>query len=252
MLSKEFEVREAKPPDKLKPVVSLLSMTPNIVLIGLVGSVTLYWLQIFRNPSGSLYDILFKVFTNIFTFFGDAYSPRNLDIYGIIGLIMLLIFVTALTSIFFMGKTVAGWYAFGAVAYLITGFLTIFSSIPYYVYGYGIGDIFLAGLLFLISFSKTILSLMKAWALSQLQSITVFFTAMTSLALLSMWIDKKQSKIQGARIPEKTLVKYSALGGGIGILVGSIIFKHKTLHKALLANIVLTSASSFYILLGGL
>ena len=43
-----------------------------------------------------------------------------------------------------------------------------------------------------------------------------------------MWLDKRKAIKGSWRIPEKTLFIITALGGGIGTIVGMYTFRHKT------------------------
>lgn len=49
--------------------------------------------------------------------------------------------------------------------------------------------------------------------------------------LIIMLIDKQRAVHKEWRIPEKTLLGISILGGAIGMLLGMSIFRHKTKHK---------------------
>lgn len=47
---------------------------------------------------------------------------------------------------------------------------------------------------------------------------------------LIMFIDKSRARHKEWRIPEKTLIGISAIGGSIGMLFGMHVFRHKTKH----------------------
>ena len=51
------------------------------------------------------------------------------------------------------------------------------------------------------------------------------------IGFIIMLIDKKRAVHKEWRIPEKTLLGISILGGAIGMLLGMSIFRHKTKHK---------------------
>ena len=53
---------------------------------------------------------------------------------------------------------------------------------------------------------------------------------MSIITFILFGYDKAQSKRAGQRIPEKTLLLLSVLGGEIGGLLGMQIFRHKTKH----------------------
>lgn len=45
-----------------------------------------------------------------------------------------------------------------------------------------------------------------------------------------MFIDKSRAVHKEWRIPEKTLIGISVMGGSIGMLLGMNVFRHKTKH----------------------
>ena len=65
--------------------------------------------------------------------------------------------------------------------------------------------------------------------MSFLTKVLLFWYLFTNITALFLYgIDKKKA-IDGAfRIPEKTLIMMSVLGGGIGSLIGMRLFHHKT------------------------
>jgi uncharacterized membrane protein YsdA (DUF1294 family) len=57
-----------------------------------------------------------------------------------------------------------------------------------------------------------------------------YFGIVSFLAFLMMYIDKKQARRRGQRIPEKNLWTAAIFGGGIGAYLGMMMFRHKTRH----------------------
>lgn len=51
------------------------------------------------------------------------------------------------------------------------------------------------------------------------------------LAFISCFWDKFQARRHGWRIPERTLLSLSGLGGAAGMFLGMQLFRHKTRHK---------------------
>lgn len=61
--------------------------------------------------------------------------------------------------------------------------------------------------------------------------LTVYLTVcglMSLIAYIFFAVDKARAKKDGARLPELTLLTLSALGGGLGGLLGMQILRHKT------------------------
>lgn len=61
-----------------------------------------------------------------------------------------------------------------------------------------------------------------------IKNIIIYFIIINLLGFLIMYIDKQKAKKGKWRIPEKTLFIITALGGGIGTIVGMYTFRHKT------------------------
>ena len=61
-----------------------------------------------------------------------------------------------------------------------------------------------------------------------IQKIVIYLLVVNVLGFFMMGIDKWKAKNNGWRIPEKSLFTITALGGGIGTIVGMYIFRHKT------------------------
>lgn len=66
---------------------------------------------------------------------------------------------------------------------------------------------------------------------SKVLTVLVFILFMTWLGYYIMKVDKRYAKEDKRRIPEKTLILISLVGGSVGMYIGMYKFKHKTLHK---------------------
>lgn len=64
--------------------------------------------------------------------------------------------------------------------------------------------------------------------LFSIQNIILYFIAMNLFGFFIMWLDKRKARKGSWRIPEKTLFVVTALGGGIGTIIGMYTFRHKT------------------------
>ncbi len=60
------------------------------------------------------------------------------------------------------------------------------------------------------------------------KNIILYFIIINIIGFLIMWVDKQKAKKGRWRIPEKTLFIITALGGGIGTIVGMYTLRHKT------------------------
>lgn len=68
----------------------------------------------------------------------------------------------------------------------------------------------------------------KLFALIDVKYIITYLLIINLIGFLAMGIDKFKAKRGYWRIPEGTLIMITALGGGIGTLLGMYIFRHKT------------------------
>ena len=60
------------------------------------------------------------------------------------------------------------------------------------------------------------------------QNILLYFITINLFGFFIMWLDKRKARKGSWRIPEKTLFIVTALGGGIGTIIGMYTFRHKT------------------------
>lgn len=61
-----------------------------------------------------------------------------------------------------------------------------------------------------------------------LKNILLYLLMVNLIGFFMMWSDKRKAKKGKWRIPEQTLFAITALGGGIGTIVGMYKFRHKT------------------------
>lgn len=61
-----------------------------------------------------------------------------------------------------------------------------------------------------------------------LKNIIIYLLIVNLIGFYMMWSDKRKAKYGKWRIPEQTLFVITALGGGIGTIVGMYKFRHKT------------------------
>ncbi len=60
------------------------------------------------------------------------------------------------------------------------------------------------------------------------QNVLIYFLVINLFGFLIMFIDKKKAEHNAWRIPEKTLLLTTMLGGFIGTYAGMKLFRHKT------------------------
>lgn len=65
---------------------------------------------------------------------------------------------------------------------------------------------------------------------TELQIFLIYVAVISVIGFLSMGIDKIKAKRNAWRIPEKTLLGFAVIGGGLGVWLGMEIFRHKTKH----------------------
>ena len=61
-----------------------------------------------------------------------------------------------------------------------------------------------------------------------IKNILLYLLIINMIGFFIMWLDKRKAKKGSWRIPEKTLFIVTALGGGIGTIIGMYTFRHKT------------------------
>ncbi|MBR7008467.1 MAG: DUF1294 domain-containing protein [Ruminococcus sp.] len=69
---------------------------------------------------------------------------------------------------------------------------------------------------------------MKGFLTDHLTAVLVYLLIINLIAFIVYGIDKRRAKRKRWRIPEITLIMFSALGGGIGSLAGMFFWHHKT------------------------
>jgi uncharacterized membrane protein YsdA (DUF1294 family) len=60
------------------------------------------------------------------------------------------------------------------------------------------------------------------------KNIIIYILLINLIGFFAMLIDKKKAQKGKWRIPEKTLLIITLLGGGVGTILGMYMFRHKT------------------------
>ena len=74
-------------------------------------------------------------------------------------------------------------------------------------------------------FEENVISLSEIFSV---RNIIIYLIVINLIGFYMMWSDKRRAKLGKWRIPEQTLFIVTALGGGIGTIVGMYTFRHKT------------------------
>ena len=77
----------------------------------------------------------------------------------------------------------------------------------------------------------------RGWVLSPTGLLVCWLVLINVITFFVFGVDKwkakrKEKKESVRRIPEKTLLILSAIGGSVGALLGMRVWRHKTLHRA--------------------
>jgi uncharacterized membrane protein YsdA (DUF1294 family) len=243
--------------EKSKGLVSLLARMPVMAAAVFTMSYLLYVFNYLSGGRGFSPELFARLLSAVVGF----YHPSTLSPQNVASLVVLGLFVSFMTSavryVSWAGMlyiTGIGWYFTGSfVAGFLNAVARLGGAVPGFsmpLYGYGVGDLFLAGLNFLLGFSGGVVRLAARWVGPQLPVILAAIAFLNLVAIIVMRVDKRQAEIEGYRVPEKAILRYAALGGVFGILAGAFLYRHKTQHRMLLAEAVLASAASYTLLLG--
>lgn len=78
---------------------------------------------------------------------------------------------------------------------------------------------------------------------SALNFLLIWCSVMSLACFVFCAVDKAAAKSRARRIPEKSFFLLAALGGGAGLWLGMITFRHKTRHWYFWAIALLTTAA---------
>ena len=65
---------------------------------------------------------------------------------------------------------------------------------------------------------------------TELKIVLIYMAVVSCMGFVAMGIDKIKAKRNAWRIPEKTLLGFAVIGGGVGVWLGMEVFRHKTKH----------------------
>ncbi|MBY6975282.1 DUF1294 domain-containing protein [Clostridium botulinum] len=79
--------------------------------------------------------------------------------------------------------------------------------------------------------------------------VLIYLLFINFIGFCIMLVDKNRAIHKEWRVPEKTLIGISIIGGSIGMLLGMFTFRHKTKHLKFLLGIPVIIIIQFYIVI---
>ena len=211
--------------------VSALGWAPTITLILYAASFILY--AVHRLEFMELSDVVKMVFR------AEPVNPMpialGLGILGVAGLFMVSRWL-AKSYLIMCGVLAAMAGILSAVSALATGTSTGSAA------GHALSELLVMAFTFFVSKLELLYLVIRAWLASNLETILAIAAAMNLLSALAFYVDKRQAEEGGRRIPERSLVRYSVVGGGLGALATALLIRHKTRHEELLVEIAIYTA----------
>ena len=208
--------------------VSVLGWAPTITLILYAASFILYAFH--RLEFMGLSDVVKMVFR------AEPVNPMpialGLGILGVAGLFMVSRWL-AKSYLIMCGVLAAMAGILSAVSALATGISTGSTA------GHALSELLVMAFTFFVSKLELLYLVIRAWLASNLETILAIAAAMNLLSALAFYVDKRQAEEGGRRIPERSLVRYSVVGGGLGALTTALLIRHKTKHEELLMEIAI-------------
>jgi len=240
------------------------------------------------TTSQSVYQILSVVFFAFLALinkaFGALATPTEITAASVGALIFAITLIATVfswrTAIYLTVACYVISIVMGILLLLTRPFLGLETIMPEGLrLGSGIADLLLYGFLGLLNFSHVMLRMISGWVASQFADVLFLATIMSLLGFAAMYVDKRgvdasrqierlpeiasdqrlshERKMEIVRglecfaIPEKDLVRYALLGGGLGVLAGALLFRHKTENIGFLAWVTILTIASLWILSGG-
>lgn len=84
-------------------------------------------------------------------------------------------------------------------------------------------------------------------SLSDTLGLVFLFLNVESFIL--MWVDKRSSRKASYRIPEGSFTTLALVGGGVGIIIGGLLFKHKTSKPSFMFKVGLAMVVNIIVVL---
>jgi len=141
---------------------------------------------------------------------------------------------------------------YGAARFLGRGVGLEPSLSPVPATGNLVSDLLLSALLPLANLLSLLFDHAARLVQATMPAVPIMMLASSALGFLAMRVDKAQAVREGWRLSERSIVWYSVAGGGPGVLAAALIYRHKTQHKLLLAQVSLATALVYYVVAAGL
>ena len=82
-----------------------------------------------------------------------------------------------------------------------------------------------------------------------MEYLVYYLLIINALAFLLMCVDKRKAQKNLWRIPERTLLGVSLIGGSLGAMLGMQIFRHKTQHLKFVIGVPVMLAGHILLLI---
>ena len=80
-------------------------------------------------------------------------------------------------------------------------------------------------------------------------AVFALLAAVNLAGLIAAYSDKRKARLGRWRTPERVFLLLALMGGGIGVLIGFAVFRHKTRHGRLLFGVAALSALSYGVII---
>lgn len=226
-------------------LLRLLNLIPTILLVIVLTSIatlllnySITQLRSLMVGNSDIYSLTWKILDQLSKMY-YAEFPDSLTIINVLMVSILMILLSWKLASYYLLATlmlsVAGCFilaSLGAIEYvsMLNVLLFWFLSFSFY--------------------TANIFNNLAGWAREQTTLLVSLIIVASTLTFLAVKIDRKSREIGGKGLSEKSIVRYALVGGGLGILIGAWVFKHKAFLKdsIFLSKIVLATLATLYIL----
>lgn len=231
---------------------------------------------------------LFYAFIGVLAkFLGALSSQAGISITSTCALIVVLVLVATVFSwryaIIYAVASYMGSLVIGVLLVLATSVLGLGQVLSTnWQLGGGLASLFLFGFLEFLAVNQLMFNALLRWAGGQLTDLLFLAITMSAFGFMAMYVDKRaaiessqqlllpeivsnprishqkkteileEMQTSGetiiVRVSERDLARYALLGGGIGVIVGALLLRHKTQDLGFLVWISVLTLVSMYVL----